>query len=934
MDLTAKASELSRPHWRWNSMPSAAVRCLCLTAVTHFSLSCVSLLVAQQGSKVLAPHKPIAPKVSHSFPMPAPVAGSMVGGPWMVDANFKSSVYIKNGVETSAITVTPVLYLSNGVAYKLSDITLEPSGTSIIDIGASLEKLGIAPYATLSGYIELEYNWPWDPICGTIRNFDATHSLIFNYNLRSSKAPDLPGAAVKSTSRTSRTIEGLWWKQEPNVSGFVTLTNTTSQSFSANVELSDDAGKTFSQKTAQISPHGTKMLQMNNLATTQAASGGIRITYSGTATDLLVNGGLEDIGVGYSAGIPFSAAPASSTSSSITVAELGLMTGPADPMMRFPTGTTFSPYTILRNVSNSVITATPTLWWMAGGTAQSFQLSVVSLAPLQSQSVDFSGFLTQAGLKNFSGNVQLAFQVQGNAGGLLIAGGSVDKTNTYVFEVAPHAVAESASKSLSYWSIADGDDTMVTIWNPADEAQDFVFQLTYTGGHYNYPIHLEARSTRTFNISAIVESGGPDAEGNVIPTTVHDGGARIMGSQAENEHILVNIDSGVYNVRKATCGQYCQSCDGVTSWSVADDPFTVPVSEQHQLTFYENWNTGSQYDDTSASNWTSSAGSVATVGTPGNGTPGNVSGVSAGTSDIGAEYLYDDPAYTSYWCEGGPWSCPYTYIVNGQAASSGTVNPSISSIFPTQGLVGTAIPVTISGAGFAAGARVNAGSNIAVAGVTVVSASQITATFTPVNSTTAGGNQGVTVTVPSGQTSNSQNFFVQIPSHIAYINELSTPYSGHSNTTSGADIDIINYDGSVGAYNVCGGYQWMSYKLTDQNGTQIVNGNVNFSETFSNGSPPQDPFGSIPSPGPAFTINLATQVLGDTYAIWNTAPPACLPPNVSDSFNQNWTPNVGGVVSGSVVSGGVTYPVTTVISASRSTNSQGLPSFNVSISTP
>lgn len=681
MELTAKASDLSRPNWRGNSMPSSTVKLLCFTAVAHFSLSCVSLLVAQQAPKVLAPHQPIAPKVSHSFPLPASVAGSMVGGPWMVDANFKSSVYIKNGVETSAVTVTPVLYLSNGVAYKLSDISLEPSGTTIIDIGGSLEKLGIAPYATLSGYIELQYNWPWDPICGTVRNFDATHSLIFNYNLRSSKAPDLPNTAVKSTSRTSRTIEGLWWKQESNVSGFVTLSNTTSQSLSANVELSDDAGRTFSQQTAQISPHGTKMLQMNDLATTQAASGGIRITYSGTATDLLVNGGLEDIGVGYSAGIPFSAAPASSTSSSITVAELGLMTGPADPMMHFPADTTFSPYTILRNVSNSVITATPTLWWMAGGTAQSFQLSPMSLAPLQSQSLDFSGFLTQAGLKGFSGNVQLAFQVQGNAGGLLIAGGSVDKANTYVFEVAPHAVEESASKSLSYWSIANGDDTMVTVWNPADEAQDFVFQLSYTGGHYNYPIHLEPRSTRTFNISAIVESGGPDADGDVIPTTVHDGGARIMGSQAENEHILVNIDSGVYNVRKATCGLYCQSCDGVTSWSVADNPFTVPVSQQHQLTFYETWNTESQYDDTSDSNWTTSASSVATVGTPGSGTPGNVSGVSTGNAIITSAYWYSEPDYTNYWCEGGPWSCPYMYT-SGQASSSGTA---VSAAITMQG---------------------------------------------------------------------------------------------------------------------------------------------------------------------------------------------------------------------------------------------------------
>ncbi|MFZ0745351.1 MAG: hypothetical protein WAM85_13150 [Terracidiphilus sp.] len=812
------------------------LRSLRLIAVAHFVFACVSLLVAQQQPKVLAPHKPIAPKVGHSYPMPAPVAGSMVGGPWMVDANFKSSVYIKNSVETSAVTVTPVLYLSNGVAYKLSDIALEPSGTSILDIGASLEKLGIAPYATLSGYIELQYNWPWDPICGTIRNFDPTHSLIFNYGLRSSKAPDLPGAAVKSTSRTSRVVEGLWWKQEANVSGFVTLTNTTSQSLSANVELSDDAGRTFSQQTAQISPHGTKMLEMNDLATTQAASGGIRITYSGTATDLLVNGGLEDIGVGYSAGIPFSTAPATSTPSSITVAELGLMTGPADPMMRFPAGTTFSPYTVLRNVSNSVITATPTLWWMADGTAHSFQLSVLSLAPLQSQSVDFSGFLTQAGLKDFSGNVQLAFQVQGNAGGLLIAAGSVDKANTYVFEVTPHAVAESASKSLSYWNIADGDDTMVTIWNPADEAQDFIFQLTYTGGHYNYPIHLEARSTRTFNISDIVESGIPDADGDVIPATVHDGGAEIMGSNAENEHILVNIDSGVYNVRKATCGLYCQSCNGVTSSSVADNPFVVAVSKQHQLTLYETWNTGSQYNDSSYSNWRTSASSIATVGTMGSGTPGSVSGVSPGSPTITAQYIYDEPSYTNYWCEGSSWSCPYQYTLI-SAGSSGSVPPTLT----------LSTPLWFLGPGIAAPANWSLGNTQSVVTASGASGGTFNWSITggilsfsssSQQSTTSTSGNSVTV-YSTGASTSADDVTIQltwVPSgggNVVSTMDLSvdSPYEATfvSNTDYGYQTSCSDHSGTVGYSS------WVEYQLMSYFGVTITNIGVNeaFGSTVS-----------------------------------------------------------------------------------------------------
>jgi len=50
--------------------------------------------------------------------------------------------------------------------------------------------------------------------------------------------------------------------------------------------------------------------------------------------------------------------------------------------------------------------------------------------------------------------------------------------------VGARGVGEGMFKFLQYWSTGNGDDTMVTVWNPADEVQDFAFTLYYTGGHY------------------------------------------------------------------------------------------------------------------------------------------------------------------------------------------------------------------------------------------------------------------------------------------------------------------------------------------------------------------------------------------------------------------------------------------------------------------
>jgi hypothetical protein len=78
----------------------------------------------------------------------------------MIDTNFKSSIYLKNVVETDSVPVTPILHLSNGARYILPEITVKPAALAIISINDELQKKqGISPWATLSGY--LDFN-----ICG------------------------------------------------------------------------------------------------------------------------------------------------------------------------------------------------------------------------------------------------------------------------------------------------------------------------------------------------------------------------------------------------------------------------------------------------------------------------------------------------------------------------------------------------------------------------------------------------------------------------------------------------------------------------------------------------------------------------------------------------------------------------------------------------
>jgi len=571
--------------------------------------------------------------------------------------------------------VTPILYLSNGQMYQLADVKLEPSGTAVISVNDALAAQGIAPYATLTGHVEVRYTWPWDALCVSVRDVDPVHSLIFTYNLQPAASVT---AAPSASGLQSSMLEGLWWKQEPNVTGFVSLSNPSTQPISATVQVTDDQANVLGEHTIQVSANGTKLLDLQEMQSSLSNAGGVRVTYAGAENSLLVYGGLEDPVTGFSASLPLHFPPATSVKQvSSSYVAVGMMAGEADPMMLFPAGTRFTPYAVVRNISAQVLSVLPTLYWMEGSVSHSVALPRFTVPPYRAQNLNLDSLISSAGPANFNGSANVTFEYFGQPKSLLMATGSVDQKNTYVFEVHPQGIVESVAKTLSYWSTADGDDTMVTLWNPADEAQDLVFTLFFSGGRYNLPVHLGPKATRMFNISDSILNQVPDAEGNIIPASVREGSAEITGPKGENEHILVSMDAGIYNVQKATCGQqYCITCQGaVDSW-VAADPFAVAVGGQTQLTFTVQYHSGTQYDLTGTSNWSSSNTSIGTV------SAGLVAGVSPGSLQMSASNDFTPDYFHACYGLNTDFYCPQEQGVSG--GSGGTVQvPTDSRIVAT-----------------------------------------------------------------------------------------------------------------------------------------------------------------------------------------------------------------------------------------------------------
>jgi len=99
--------------------------------------------------------------------------------------------------------------------------------------------------------------------------------------------------------------------------------------------------------------------------------------------DVMVASGIEDDAAGFSVKLPMAMPmmPAFGTKTqSFQFASVGIMNGPADTMMGFPTGTTFTPYAYFRNVSSSPIALQPSVNWMNGSSPQNVSLAASSSA--------------------------------------------------------------------------------------------------------------------------------------------------------------------------------------------------------------------------------------------------------------------------------------------------------------------------------------------------------------------------------------------------------------------------------------------------------------------------------------------------------------------------------------------------------------------------
>src|SRR5713101_5571443 len=135
--------------------------------------------------------------------------------------------------------------------------------------------------------------------------------------------------------------------------------------------------------------------------------------------------------------------------------------------------------------------------------------------------------------------------------------------------------------NFTTWGVANGNDTMFSLWNPTDAPQDIVATFYYGNGSgkYTVPIHLDAQASTMIDMAMLIAEIKPDADGNVIPPSIQEGSVQFASAKRKNEKIKLVLAGGIYNVSTATCGTTCVTCCGASNWGISPNPIFRPIGE-------------------------------------------------------------------------------------------------------------------------------------------------------------------------------------------------------------------------------------------------------------------------------------------------------------------------------------------------------------------
>ncbi len=569
---------------------------------------------------------------------------------WRIDHGFDTTLQLKNAKVFEPVSATLVLHSVDGTDYPLPVVDLGPGETVRMDLRRVLQRLPASLRRSFSetGSASLVYKGEFGgAVTASFRIVNLDTGVAFNNQFGT--PPD--------EAPLFREIEGLYWTPQSGGDCFISVANTSFRQIPVTVKFFGPRAEELLEENWLVPPHGSHFAQLSSLgvAIRPGEAGGVRVSYSGTPRDILVSGGVEDPGTGYSADLPMWHRGVGEPQR-LTFSAVGLMYGEVSAESGFPSGTRFSPFLTARNTTERHLPVIVVAHATEPGSRARIELPRFVLAPGQAVSVDLGSSLAIRRLQE-RGPLNFALSFSGQSGDLLFSLGSVDQTGNYVLQSHPHPIGPRPSQAIPFWSVEDGDDSVIALWNPSDTVQDLILEIHYVGdeisGDYRLPISLAPGASDSVSIRGLIESKQADEAGNVIPQGARHGGARLMSPLGLDQYFEVEVGGGILNVTHGTCSWWCVTCEGYLTYRVLPD-YTIDLlvgGNTGQFTAEARHVSYGPADFTYSSTWSTSDANRVTVGN------GVISAVSYGITPVGISAQKSLPKYDSNYCGYNP-ICP------------------------------------------------------------------------------------------------------------------------------------------------------------------------------------------------------------------------------------------------------------------------------------
>jgi IPT/TIG domain len=682
---------------------------------------------------------------------------------------FYSELLLQNLQADRAVTVSSTIVLSSG-QIPLGSVTLPPHSAQTLDISSALWNDG---YSTTRGTVMVQYSTvSYSQVTALARSYNEASHVYLNSFAQS------PEEYWLGTS-----YDAVLWAPDEGTKGLVFLTNSSSEPRQVRVTLLT-AGGGGRLAPVDIPPGQTQWLSVDDLVSeSRLAGAGVHVSFSGNPGDIVAGGLLYNERTGFAKYIHFAdeSLPYPTAALRTNLVLLGFQ-----PLAEgYPAGISFRSVAAIHNTETQPVSVVPRLTYLEGGTTQRVTLPSLTLPPDGSAIVDLTKEQADSIIPAGVSEAALELQPSAPSGSIVAELFSFDgSTGGYV--VGPSFTSYPAHGTASAWRIDGGFTTTAIVGSAATQDDKLVLKLYSAAGLYSKTFAVPAGGLVSINVKQLQQDATPDDNGKTLTGT--SGIMYLSGSR--NNLSKLTFDVIVHSTSEADyVGYQNNPCDMVDSIDLYIDCVTgeSPCAVM-QAWYWSISGVGDQPGTQTASSNTSLA---------------QISQNSSGDDQVTFTPSGQSSSVTLYFTPGSInttdcEACSYGPV---PVQSVSVTVPEITSISPSKGPVSGTVAVTIDGSGFgASGATVSAGLGIAVT-VNSASNTQIQASF-QIGSGAAGGDRLVTVTA-SGITSNSADFYVQIPASLAIV-------GGTDSTTSETTC-------SAGSYGTgCGVTRSFIYQVEDQ----------------------------------------------------------------------------------------------------------------------